>query len=101
MAPPKDPERGHSCPQQLPNGHAAPICPPLRAQYLAADRNVRAPLNVFMCRWSEKWSMFGQNSRMSRLVLKLGWRGRNELFSSMDGNADYFARRAALRQAKV
>src|SRR6266478_6641911 len=38
-------ERGHSCPQQLSNNGAAPICNPAREEDVAADRNLRAPLN--------------------------------------------------------
>ena len=36
-------ERGHSCPQQLPNGSAVRICWRFFETHVAADRNVRAP----------------------------------------------------------
>ncbi len=38
-------ERGHSCPQQLPNGKQL-IEPPCGPQNVTADRNVRAPLST-------------------------------------------------------
>ncbi len=41
------PERGHSCPQQAPNGNAhTPVPSPLCPLDVAADRNVRAPALV-------------------------------------------------------
>jgi alpha-mannosidase len=38
------PERGHSCPQQAPDGNALPpVSKPSYSSHVAADRNVRAP----------------------------------------------------------
>ncbi len=40
-------ERGHSCPQQLPNDQLARIWKTRERNHAAADRNVRAPLNRY------------------------------------------------------
>src|SRR5437870_9205911 len=43
-------ERGHSCPQQLANWKTASIRRPVGIYHVAADKNVRAPLNTYPCR---------------------------------------------------
>src|SRR5438094_9782254 len=40
-------ERGHSCPQQLANWKTASIRRPVGIYHVAADKNVRAPLNRY------------------------------------------------------
>src|SRR5439155_3757671 len=40
-------ERGHSCPQQLANWKTASIRRPVGIYHVAADKNVRAPLNTY------------------------------------------------------
>src|SRR5260370_33648786 len=40
-------ERGHSCPQQLSTGAAVTIRCPAGRKHVAADKNVRAPLNKY------------------------------------------------------